>query len=312
MSIDELLLRKFPGDGRVRLFREHVARICHEFIALGLYSPNFETQLFDDTKFWECISESLLANHLYALGLSPLPSRRGNGPDLLVMDGENKIWIEVTCPKPENVSQGWLNPQGNAFALPDEEILLRWTSAIKKKTEKLLGRTNGSGRRILGYLENGVVGHNDAYVIAINGRQLRSPGFSSLNGVSGYPFAVQAVLAVGPFQVTLNRETLEQIDAGYGCRPFVNNANGAPVPTDMFLCPEFSQVSAIWAVDIDGSAAVGNSEPMVVVHNPYANNPIQVGVLPAQKEYVARIVSDEEYTLEELDGCLLGNDLCQL
>lgn len=306
MSIDELLLGKFSGDGRVKRFREHVAAICHKFIELGLSSPNFETQLSDDTKFWECVSEALLANHLYALGLSPLASRRGNGPDLLVMDDENKIWIEVTCPKPEKISQGWLNPQGSAFALPDEEILLRWTSAIKKKTEKLLGKTNGSGERISGYLEKGVVGQNDAYVIAVNGRQLRSPGFSSLNGVSGYPFAVQAVLAVGPFEVTLNRDTLEQIEAGYGYRPFVNNGNGSPVPTDMFLCPEFSSVSAIWAVDIDGSAAIGNREPMVVVHNPYADNRIQVGVLPAQKEYVARIIPGEGYTLEELDGCLMG------
>ena len=89
----------------------------------------------------------------------------GVGPDFLVMNGERKIWIEVVCPEPVQLPDKWLNFQPNTVvSFPHEEILLRWTSAIKVKAEQLIGNEN----RPRGYLASGIVAKEDAYVIAVN------------------------------------------------------------------------------------------------------------------------------------------------
>lgn len=93
----------------------------------------------------------------------------------------------------------WINHvSGNVVSLPHEEILLRWTSAIKEKAEKLLGRADRkTGERIPGYIEKGIVTPSDAYVIAINGRLLRGFGgaIPELHGISQLPYAVEATFA---------------------------------------------------------------------------------------------------------------------
>jgi len=191
----------------------------------------------------------------------------------------------VVCPQPANIPVNWLDLRpGVAFEFPHVEILLRWTSAIKAKAERLLGSADGTVR---GYLDSGVVSPEDAYVIVVNGCRLRNGPFSALFGISQFPFAAEAVFPIGPYQVHISRDTLQVVDSGHQHRPFVQNRNGAQVPANTFLDPRFKPVSAIWAVDLNGSSVLGGSEPMVVVHNPHAGSPVSVGFLPADAEYVA-------------------------
>jgi hypothetical protein len=89
---------------------------------------------------------------------------------------------------------------------PHEPLLLRWTAAIKEKAEKLLG--NAAGAK--GYLDKGIVATDDTYVIAVNGRLLRGPHFATINGISQFPFAVEAAFAVGPIAVVINLDTGER------------------------------------------------------------------------------------------------------
>ncbi len=250
-----------------------------------------------DPTFWACLSEALLADRLHNKTF-PARSAIGEGPDFLVLDGTRKVWIEVICPEPRGVPTDWSTFQEGVTDFPYESILLRWTAAIKEKSEKLIGNADGTSN---GYLQSGIVGPNDAYVIAVNGCQLRNGPFPALSGISQFPFAVEAVFPLGAYQLTINRDTLEVVDRGHRHRPYIINRNGAHVPAYAFLNPRFNPISAIWAVDINGESVIGNREPMAVVHNPNATNPIPVGFLPADSEYVATPRNSDEFILEKID-----------
>ena len=301
--IKTFLLQRYPGNGRPQAVRDEIAYACNAFVKSGLADSNFTKELCSgsEQRFWSRVSEALLAERLKNIGLTPEPSHAG-GPDFLVIENGRKIWIEVICPEPTGIPSDWIEPEmGTAISFPHEQILLRWTSAIKEKAEKLLGSLDGT---VKGYIEKGIVASGDAYVITVNGRQLRSGPFPQLFGISQFPFAVEAVFAVGPYQIKIDRDTLKQTGAGHQHRPLITKPKGAPVPAYTFLDERFQPISAIWAVDLDGTSAIGNSEPMVVVHNPNAVNPIPTGFLPAHDEYVATPIGTEEYELNRLEGNL--------
>ena len=295
-DLETFLQQRYPGDGRPQAIREKIAYSCIDFVKSGLADSNFINELCSEKGFWSRVSEALLSTRLKKIGLTPEPSR-GGGPDFSVIDNGRKIWIEVICPEPTGLPSEWIELEmRKAISFPHKQILLRWTSAIKEKAEKLLGSLDGT---VKGYIEKGIV----AYVIAVNGRKLRS-GFPVLLGISQFPFAVEAVLAVGPYQIKLDRDTLKQTGDGYQYRPRIAKPKGMPVPACTFFDTRFQPISAVWAVDIDGTSAIGNSEPMAVVHNPNAVNPISTGFLPAHDEYIATPIGTDEYELKRLDGNL--------
>jgi hypothetical protein len=113
------------------------------------------------------------------------------------------------------VPAAWLRPvTGQAYTMPHEAILLRWTSAIKDKAEKLFGAADHPDT---GYLAKGVVAEGDAFVVAINARRLRD-SFPQLEGISQFPFPVEAVFSVGPYAVQINRENLKVVGGGHSHR----------------------------------------------------------------------------------------------
>lgn len=293
--------QRYPSDHQHCVaYRKELIRVCNDFVDRGLADPNFVSKLTsgEDSTFWACLSEALLADRLCN---KTFPDRGvvGEGPDFLVLDGDRKVWIEVICPEPRGVSADWLAFKEGVTDFPHENILLRWTAAIKEKSEKLIGNTDGTTN---GYLQTGVVASKEAYIIAVNGCQLRHGPFSALFGISQFPFAAEAVFSIGPQQLRISRETLEVVDRDHQHRPYVINKNGAQVPADTFLDPRFNPISAIWAVDVNGGAAIGNSEEMAVIHNPNALNPVSIGFLPTDHEYVATPCSDNEFLLEKIDS----------
>jgi type I restriction enzyme S subunit len=297
------LLDRYPGDSHSRVaVREYVERICRRYIDLGLADPNFEQNLCcgSDARYWQRLSEALIAHELLEVGLNLRQSR--DGPDLLIERAGRKIWVEVICPEPIGVPFEWLEtqPSNLVVSFPHESILLRWTAAIKEKAEKLLGNP---AENYAGYIAKGIVASDDQYVIAVNGRRLRGV-FPALMGISQFPFAVEAVFAVGPYQINIDRETLQSTSAGHQHRPIVLKPSGSPVPAYTFLDPAFRPISAIWATDIDECSILGNSKPMAVVHNPDSSNALPVDVLPAYWEYVATKCGKEEFLLEKRSGRL--------
>lgn len=298
--LEQYLLSRYPATSPKRdAVRQFVERICSRFAQAGLADANFERELCsgDEPRFWQRYTEAALACEVLDAGLNVTPSH--NGPDLCIKHEGRKVWIEFTCPEPKGVPDEWLTHEiGHAISFPHEAILLRWTAAIKEKAEKLLG-----GPRNIGYLAKGVVGPEDSYVIAVNGRRLRGP-FTALKGISQFPFAVEAAFAVGPLQIRIDRDTLKAVGSDHQHRPLIRKPTGAAVPAYTFLDPRFVAVSAVWATDFDDCSVLGNSKELVVVHNPMAKNPLPAGLLPAQWDYVATPSGSDEYLLGKHAGRL--------
>lgn len=224
-----------------------------------------------------------------------------NGPDFLIEKSGHRIWIEVICPEGAGLPAEWLagpTKVPKVFSVPHDAILLRWTSAIKEKSEKLLG-VPAKGKK--GYLENGTVRSSDAYVIAVNSRLLRGPNFPSILGISQFPYAVEAAFSVGPITITIDRASLKSVGAENAHRPYIKKPNGADIPAYTFLDPNFKAVSAIWALDIDETSIIGNAKASAVVHNPEAQVKLPLGLLPTYDEYVA-IPDGEGYLLHSQVG----------
>lgn len=304
LIIENFLKQRYPRNGRQQAIRDKIVKACNMFVNHGLADANFSKELCSgsEQKFWSCVSEALLAASLSEVGLAPKPSQ-GGGPDFLMIENGRNIWIEIICPEPKGVPLDWLTIKLDMtpVSFPHEQILLRWTSAIKEKAEKLIGSFDG---RIKGYIEKGIVASGDAYVIAVNGCQLRNGPFPTIEGISQFPFAVEAVFAVGPYQITINRDTLKKTGSGHQHRPLLSKPKGAPVPTDTFHDEKFLPINAIWAVDVKGTSAIGNLEPMAVIHNQNAVNPIPIGYLPAYDEYVVTPIETESFELKKHKGCL--------
>lgn len=291
------LLSRYPGDfSRTVTVRENLERICRRHIELGLANRTFQQNLCsgDEGRFWQRLSEALLAHELLAAGLDIRPS--SSGPDLLLKHEDRNVWIEVMCPEPAGIPSDWLEADVGVHTFPHEAILLRWTAAIKEKAEKLLGTPDG---KRIGYIQKRVVRNTDAYVIAVNARRLRAKYFPALTGISQFPFAVEAVFAVGPSAITIDTRTGQSTPARHTHRPLIAKPVGSAVPAYTFLDSRFSPISAVWACDIDETWAIGNAKPSAVVHNPIAVNPIPVNLLPAVTDYVALPDGPDAYVLEK-------------
>lgn len=299
--LHDAIARRYPliGEHGDRL-RRVVEDACRHFLDEGLGDNNAEERLSasDNDRYWQQFSEVLVARELEGAGLAP--QHPSEGPDFLVEHDGRRVWIEVICPSAAGLPASWTGRQlGQVGELPHEAILLRWTAAIKEKAEKLFGN---SGLGLRGYLEKGIVGPDDVYVIAVNARLLRDGvGFPQLTGISQFPFAVEATFSVGPMQLHLDPRTLRATGMDHQHRPLIPKPTGATVPADTFLDPRFAGVSAIWALDLDEASLLGEARPAVVVHNPLATTRLARDLLPGQSEYVAEEHPDH-YLLTRFDG----------
>jgi type I restriction enzyme S subunit len=300
MTLAGSLKTRYPHKSeRSQLIRQRLEEACTAFINAGYGDSNATQKLCsaDDSQYWQQLSEVLIASQLLKVDISIAHLRQG--PDFVFENNGRRIWIEVICPEPRGIPNDWTNHiPGTAVSFPHEAILLRWTAAIKEKAEKLLGKPG-----VRGYLDKGIVGRGDAYVIAVNGRLLRGFGgvFPELAGISQFPFAVEATLAVGPLQVLIDRDTRKATESGYQHRPLIPKLKGDAVPADTFLSARYAPVSAVWAVDLDEMTLLGESRPTALVHNPHATNPIPGNLVPAASEYLA-IDCGDYFQLERHDG----------
>jgi hypothetical protein len=294
------LTRRYPGNSGPELeVRNFSKEIYCRYIKLGLAEPTFIQRICstDEFDYSQQSSEVLFANELWNVGVDLTPSK--NAPDLLFNHKGQKIWVEVICPEATGLPLEWTQGAlGTVFDFPHREILLRWTNAISAKATKLIGSETTQG-----YLQKNVVGPKDIYVIAINSRLLKGRG-SAFTGISQFPAAAEAVFPFGPLQVQINTSTFQVTKTQHQHRPHIPKLSGAFVPTNTFLDPRFSPISAIWAAEFDEAGIVGSYRDLAVIHNPLAKNPIPLCVLPAYSEYVANDDGANSYILENKPGRL--------
>lgn len=259
----------------------------------------------DDKIYNEVLSEVLIANQLIKSGLKPKRHRNG-GPDFFIQTEASIIHVEVTTPSPNGIPLDWLKYKlgsGQAVAEPDHERLLRWTNSISIK-----GKIDTYEK----YVQNGIIKPEDAFVIAINGLSLRNTRRRpELHGDTGYPFAAEACFGLSRQDAEVDTTNGEFFHPYLTKRKFIlkKRTEGAEIPTDIFLHEQFSFVSAIWAVDIEGLEVIKgpnnfHQNPMVIVHNSFAKNPISPRLLPAYYELRAKI-DDNEMSIHPEPGLLI-------
>ncbi|MCO4317334.1 hypothetical protein M8997_009085 [Phyllobacterium sp. 21LDTY02-6] len=295
-GVEKYLSERYSDNPPVR---DGLTSLYLEYNSWGLKDSTFDQDFVDgaDDHFYPYIWEMILAKHLKNKGHDL--SSKDEGPDFKSKLDGLTIWIEATCPSPAGIPEQWINPSEgfHTGSVPHEAMLLRWTSALKDKKEKLTGsvrfdQLTNSEIRKKGYLERGIVGPTDPYVIAISACRL-GHGIDLLHrGISQFPFAVESALPVGPIEIVIDRETGTVIRQSSQHRPTIPKPNGAQVPTDNFLNPDYVSVSAILGTPAGVNAACGDQYPVVVVHNPLAKNKLPVGVLGADEEYVAEDKGD--------------------
>lgn len=275
-----------------------LTELYQQYDSWGLKDNKFDQDFTDgrDEHFYPYVWEMLLARHLKMLELDI--SSDDEGPDFKIDHHGQTIWVEAICPSPEGLPDHWLNIPSikkppKVFDVPHEQMLLRWTAALKEKKEKLTGRLDQNGEPKSGYYDNGIVGTNEPYVIAINASRLGYGNVHLHYSISQKPFALEAAFPFGPIELVIDRATGKQIDQRHVFRASIKNLNGADVPTDNFLNPEYAGVSAILGTPAGINAVCGEEAPIALVHNPLATNKLPIGILGADEEYVAEINEDD-------------------
>lgn len=280
--------------------------LYQQYDSWGVKDNKFNQDFTDgrDEHFYPYVWEMLLARHLKNIGLEI--SSEDEGPDFKIDYQGQTIWIEAVCPSPEGLPEHWLNLRSiedppMVFDVPHEQMLLRWTAALKEKRNKLTGYLDRNGKPKIGYFDKGTVEKTEPYVIAINASRL---GFGNVHlhySISQKPFALEAAFPFGAIEIVIDRESGDQIDQRHVYRASIKNLNGADVPTDSFLNPEYAGVSAIIGTPAGINAVCGEEAPMALVHNPLATNKLPIGILGADEEYIAE-VTDTDIEIRMVTG----------
>jgi hypothetical protein len=213
------------------------------------------------------------------------------GPDILLERDGNRVWVEAVvatngiADRPDSVVEP--NPDGSG-TIPEEKLVLRYANAISEKY-----------RKYRGYLREGIIRKNDAFVIAINGAAL---SYKWTQAERDAPRFLKAVYPLGAYQLILDRRTGEIVGQQNEPRFSIVKASGANVATMPFLERRSRGISAILGSFADAMchrAALGFD--FELAHNPMCRAPIEDFVIPTKKAWRA--------VLSETGGELTGHIL---
>jgi len=243
-----------------------------------LYAPYADLHFLNEAKihlterFWEMyLGCTLLQNGF------DLHNPSAKGPEFYCIVDGVKCWFEAIAPgpgeRPDSVPQ--MEDKGptedSDFSnIPEEKILLRLRSAIQTKHLKLKG-----------YLCNKTVNEKDAYILAINSKRIL-PVILNPNP----PIIVKAVFPLGNLTFSIDTQSRELVDVSYQHRGHILKQNSSAVSTDVFLDPEYANISAVIysSVDVANYPSTLGAD-FCLVHNPFAKVPIRHSVLPYCSEY---------------------------
>lgn len=265
------------------------ARTCIETLWAQFYSfadPNFLTEIRRDfqARFWEMYLTCTMLQHQdrgYCVSC-PKP-----GPDILLEFNGSRIWIEaVTATNGAPGLPDTLGPKGDA-ANPEEKIVLRYTTAIQEKY-----------RKYLGYLREGHIAKNDAYVIAINAANLL---YKWTHAVDDAPPFVKALYPLGYYQLLLDRISGDIVGHQNETRSEIIKASGKKVPVYAFMDRRWRGISAVLCSFALPTYTGTLGLDFELAYNPMARSPLHTGLITAKRVWTAE--------LNESGGNLMGRTL---
>jgi len=234
----------------------------------------------DEGKLWACVWEAMLYCHLTRLGFGVrgcVKKSGQHGPDFGITHERQTIWIEAVTPSPQGIPQDHLiRPKPGEVKLritPHKEMLLRWTSVLKDKHDKLER-----------YLNEGVIAPTDCTIIAVNSCRLEDMPINDL-GISQFPVPVELGFGIGPLVVPIalgEEPASERTDSQLFT---IRKPNGVDVRSGIFLDSRYANISAI--IGCYRTDTASGPLPLTLVHNPLATMPLAQTILGARKEYIA-------------------------
>lgn len=263
------ILRDSPDSypTRIRSFMEDLLRKYRPY-ADRHFRQQMQVDL--DSRFWEMyLACTLLENSI------PLSSADA-GPDILIEHDNGRIWMEAIAP----TSGADTNPDcvpdmklGVVTVVPGDEIVLRYRAAIREKYDN----------KYHNYVESGLIMPTDAYVIAINSCKIDAAIMET-----DTPRILKAVFPIRNWQVTIDKKTGIVTDTGYQLRFKIRRVGGAEVRTDLFLNPEYANLSGVLYSHVSVRKVPEKmGEDFVFIHNPLAiNNRLPHGFLKVGREYI--------------------------
>lgn len=230
------------------------------------YEPYADTNFSSELKkqfnqrVWEMYLGSTLLNRGYILG-----DHTNIGPDFRIPQNNKQVWIEAIA-----IEKGMGKDRvpdivyGKMIDVPEKEMLLRLTSAIKEKHGKYLS-----------YINDSHIGKNEPFIIAID----RSPLEHSDPQI---PLIFKCLFGIG-HQVLFIRKLGSKAKtkterSNWSSRDKVYKINGSEVGMFVFGDNNFEGISAIIYNDQNilncyrEPNQMGNN--FIVVHNPFAKNPL--------------------------------------
>ena len=221
---------------------------------------------------WELNLGATLLNRGYILG-----DHRDIGPDFKISDGNRNVWIEAVAVRKGNGRDKVPNIEnGKAIDVPEKEMLLRLTTGLGEKY-----------RKYLSYLQDDHINSDDPYVIALDRSDLE-------HSDAQIPLILKCLFAIGHQVLFLKREKPQPKTEGstWSAREKVNKISGSEVEMLMFRDDSFEGISAViyCAQNILNSLRDPNrmGDNFVIVHNPFAKNPITKGFFKFGDEWLFR------------------------
>lgn len=293
-KIYKIIKKRFPLN---TVATHHFGKILIAYQESGIAPPHLiaELETQDEGKFWSAIWESLLFWHFNSRGFKfreNMVKKSGqNGPDFGLLHNGKTIWVEAIVPAPVGIPPENLEPPCNikrpkALSEPHEQMLLRWTHAIKTKKE-----------RVVEYIRDGIISEDDSIVIAVNSCRLQYFAFSE-TGISQFPYAVEATFPIGPLSIQISKEGKMTGPATNTQRYHILKVNGSAVPTDNFLNPEYGVISGVLG---SHQRDLWRMAPfhLSLVHNPLAIAPMPKKIFGAAKEFVCDL-GEKSFSLRNL------------
>lgn len=265
-----------PDKGWMQEARQHCEDLWEDYHHLA--DDHFLTEF--SLHFHARWFEMYLAVSLIRAGhkvTSPKCGSDGAGPDMLLTDGNQNIWIEAVCStsgesgKPDSVPKV---PFRQATKVPMDKIALRLRSSLQKKADKYKY-----------YLEQGLVNENDILVIAINTR--------AVNFIGGYPGDLCSLLEQtlyergNPQGWMINNDTDKIfLEAGQEQSVSITKANGAEVNMQPFINASMSHITAVLGSCADAANRPNElGDDFMLFPNPTAKVPWPKGLIQLGEEW---------------------------
>lgn len=278
----------FPGDYSSR---KHVEDLYKE--TSHLLDKKFYSQRLHD--FFACYAEMYFASAFMRRGGHKLSHPSDKGLDFFIK--KLNCWLEVV--KATNGNSG-LNPDTiaaidmkNYQGYPEDKIILRLTSAIQTKWDKIQED-----------IDKLLIEPNQPIVICISGAELHEP--YQMHHSGGYPQIVKAVFPVGDTTFWLSTDTKKIVSKNVNYKNTVNKSKGGPIHTEYFTDPKYSCISAVIYSSANATGPIATESEkrgcdFFTVHNPLATNPLPPGFVNCGIEYFVDIFDDRIYIQPPVD-----------